>query len=250
MKKLLTALTMSLAITQVQAADSIRFGMEASYPPFEFIGENNELTGFDVDLATAICAEIKAECSFHNQPFDSLIPSLRFRRFDAIISGMDITPTRLEQVDFSAPYYENSAVFISAKSNNLTSPTDLKGKTIGVQNGSTHQAYVIDHLEKEGVQSRPYNSYQQALLEMSNGRIDAVFADTAVTKEWLASHGKDKFEVIGKEIKDPDYFGMGMGIATRKDDPLLDKINKGLMLVKENGTYDKLMNKYFEPVAK
>ena len=244
MKKLLTALTMTLAVTQVQAADTISFGMEATYPPFEFMNEKNELTGFDVDLANAICAELKTECEFKNQPFDSLIPGLKFRRFDAVISGMDITPARQEQVDFTQPYIENSAIFIAAKTG-VTSVEALKGKVVGVQNGSTHQTYLIDKLEKQGVQLRPYDSYQNALLDMTNGRLDAVFSDTAVAREWITTEGEGKYTTVGAEIKDADYFGIGMGIATRKDDELNGKLNKALASVKANGTYDKLVAKYF-----
>ena len=249
MKKLLTALTLSLTITQIQATDSIRFGLEATYPPFEFIGEDNKLTGFDVELANAICVEIKASCSFNIQPFDSLIPGLKFRRIDAVISGMDITPTRLEQVDFSDPYYENSAVFISAKSNNFSKADDFKGKTIGVQNGTTHQVYLIDTLEKQGAKLRPYDNVQNALLDLTNDRVDAVFSDTAVAKDWIAAKGKGKYTTVGKEVKDANYFGIGMGIATRKGNPLVEKLNKGLEKVKLSGVYQKLMTKYFDVIS-
>lgn len=258
MKKILTTLTLgatiAMAAGQAQAEDSIRFGMEATYPPFEFLNDKNELTGFDIDLANALCEELQAKCSFNNQPFDSLIPGLKFRRFDAIISGMDITPARQDQVDFSQPYYENSAVFIAAKPSEknagILSQEDLKGKTIGVQNGSTHQAYVIDKLEKQGVKVRPYDSYQNALLDMTNGRLDSVFADTAVAREWLETKAQGKYQVVSDEIKDPDYFGIGMGIAARKGDPLVSKLNAALAKVKQDGTYQKLYNKYFQTGAK
>lgn len=234
-----------------QAQESIRFGMEATYPPFEFINEKNELTGFDVELANAICAELEATCEFNNQPFDSLIPGLKFRRFDAVISGMDITPKRLKQVSFTQPYYENSAIFVSSKNisgknKNLSGQKDLTGKTVGVQNGSTHQAYLIDKLEAQGVKTRPYDSYQNALLDMTNGRVDAVFADTAVAREWLTQQSNGQYQTIGEEIKDADYFGIGMGIAARKGDPLVKKLNVALAQVKENGIYQQLHAKYFK----
>jgi arginine transport system substrate-binding protein len=107
------------------AAQTIRFATEASYPPFESI-DANKIVGFDVDLANALCKEIDATCTFSNQAFDSLIPSLKFRRIDAVMAGMDITPEREKQVLFSTPYYDNSALFIGQKGN---SPLDqLKGK--------------------------------------------------------------------------------------------------------------------------
>ncbi len=248
MKNLFSAILLALFVTQAYAGNTIRFATEPTYPPFEYIDENNQMTGFDIELAKALCKEIKAECSFSNQSFDSLIPSLKFRRFDAIISGMDITASRLEQVDFSNPYYENSAVFIAEKGK-ISGVDQLSKKTVGVQNGTTHQSYLINNFEKKGVKIRPYDSYQNALLDLTNGRIDAVFSDTAVAREWIISQDKKKFAIAGKEIKDPDYFGTGMGIAVRKNDPLRETLNKALEKVKLEGTYQKLLTKYFDPAS-
>ncbi len=247
MKKIVAAVALaSAALSSVALAqETIRFGMEATYPPFEFFNEKNELTGFDVELANAICAELDATCEFNNQPFDSLIPGLKFRRFDAVISGMDITPKRMEQVSFTQPYYENSAIFVAGINNEFKEAKDLIGKTVGVQNGSTHQAYLIDKLEKQGVKTRPYDSYQNALLDMTNGRVDAVFADTAVAREWLVQQSKGQYQTVGEEEKDANYFGIGMGIAARKGDPLVEKLNTALAQVKESGVYQQLHAKYF-----
>ena len=90
--------------------------------PFESIGANNEIVGFDIDLAKALCKQMQAECTFTNHAFDSLIPSLKFRKYDAVISGMDITPERSKQVSFTTPYYENSAVVIAKKDTYKTLP--------------------------------------------------------------------------------------------------------------------------------
>ncbi|KEQ14393.1 arginine ABC transporter substrate-binding protein [Endozoicomonas montiporae] len=233
----------------IQATETIRFGTEATYPPFEFLDENNELTGFDIDLAKAICAEIKAECTFSNQPFDSLIPSLRYRRFDAVIAGMDITPDRQEQVDFSMPYFENSASFVAAKNQPFKSAADLKGKAVGVQNGSTFQTYMIDKFEKHGVTIRPYETIQNAFLDMTNGRVDAVFSDTAVANDWLLERGKGEYGHLGETIRDAEYFGVGYGIAVRQKDALKDKIDTALSTLKANGTWQTIHDKYF-PEAK
>ena len=244
-KTFIVALALTVLSTTAQAQETIRFGMEATYPPFEFMNDKHELTGFDVDLANALCAELKTTCEFTNQPFDSLIPGLRFRRIDAVISGMDITPQRLQQVAFTEPYYENSAVFVGESKDKFTKAQDFIGRTVGVQNGSTHQAYLIDKLEKQGVKIRPYDSYQNALLDMMNGRIDGVFADAAVAREWLIQQETGKFQEIGAEITDTDFFGMGMGIATRKGDPLGEQLNTALKAVKANGTWKTLHAKYF-----
>ena len=115
MKKVLIAALLASVSLSATAAQTIRFATEASYPPFESIDANNKIVGFDVDLANALCKEIDATCTFSNQAFDSLIPSLKFRRIDAVMAGMDITPEREKQVLFTTPYYDNSALFIGQK---------------------------------------------------------------------------------------------------------------------------------------
>ena len=104
--------------------------------PFESLDQNNQIVGFDIDLAKALCQQMQAECTFTNNAFDSLIPSLKFRRYDAVISGMDITAERSKQVDFTQPYYANSAIVIAHKGE-YSDFSQLKGKRIGVENGTT-----------------------------------------------------------------------------------------------------------------
>jgi arginine transport system substrate-binding protein len=242
MKKLLIAAVLASVSLSASAADTIRFAMEASYPPFEFVDSGNKIQGFDVDLANAVCKEIQADCTFTNQAFDSLIPSLKFRRFDAVISGMDITPEREKQVAFTTPYYENSALFIAEKGK-FADLAALKGKRVGMQNGSTHQKYLMEkHPEITAV---PYDSYQNAVLDLKNGRLDAVFGDTAVVNEWLKQN--PNLSSVGEKITDKDYFGIGLGIAVRQNNTdLLKKLNDGLAKVKADGTYQTLYSKWFQ----
>ncbi len=241
MKKILVAAILATASLSASAADTIRFAMEASYAPFEYVDANNQIQGFDVDLANLLCKDIQATCTFSNQAFDSLIPSLKFRRIDAVISGMDITPDRQKQVSFTSPYYDNSAIFIAVKGK-FADVAALKGKRVGMQNGSTHQKYLLEkHPEITAV---PYDSYQNAVLDLKNGRLDAVFGDTAVVNEWLK---KDpNLSTIGEKITDKDYFGEGLGIAVRQNNSeLLNKLNGALAKAKQDGTYQTLYTKWF-----
>lgn len=241
-KSLLLVAAMGLLSTSVMAKE-VKFATEATYAPFEYLDDKNEFQGFDIDLARAICEQAKLECSFHNQAFDSLIPSLKFRRYDAAIAAMDVTPERAAQVDFSDIYYENTAVFVTRKGG-LKSPEELAQKTVGVQNGTSHQSYVLDNWNSKGVLSVPYASYQNAFLDMLNGRIDAVFADTAVAAEWLKQH--PEYAMLGDKVTDAKYFGTGFGMAVAKGNgELLAQLNAGLKAIKANGTYQKIYDKYF-----
>ncbi|QTF08055.1 arginine ABC transporter substrate-binding protein [Brenneria izadpanahii] len=241
MKKLLIATLLAGMTFGAAAADTIRFASSATYPPFESLDANNEIVGFDMDLAKALCKQMQATCTFTNQAFDSLIPALKFRRYDAVISGMDITPERSKQVAFTQPYYANSAVVIAQKGK-FSDFAAMKGKRIGMENGTTHQKYMNDkHPE---VQTVAYDSYQNAVLDLKNGRIDGVFGDTAVVNEWIKTN--PTLATVGEHITDPEYFGTGLGIAVRPNDKaLLEKLNKALDAIKADGTYQSINDKWF-----
>ena len=242
MKKLVLAALLASFTFGASAAEKINFGVSATYLPFESIGANNEIVGFDIDLAKALCKQMQAECTFTNHAFDSLIPSLKFRKYDAVISGMDITPERSKQVSFTTPYYENSAVVI-AKKDTYKTFADLKGKRIGMENGTTHQKYIQD--QHPEVKTVSYDSYQNAFIDLKNGRIDGVFGDTAVVTEWLKDN--PKLAAVGDKVTDKDYFGTGLGIAVRQGNTeLQQKLNTALEKVKKDGTYETIYNKWFQ----
>lgn len=241
MKKWILAAALATMAMSAHAAEKIRFASSATYPPFESLNRENQIVGFDIDLANALCQQLQAECTFTNNAFDSLIPSLKFRRFDAVISGMDITNERSKQVDFSQPYYANSALVIARKGK-FSDFTSLKGKRIGVENGTTHQKYLQEkHPE---ITTVAYDSYQNAILDMKNGRLDGVFGDTAVVNQWLKTNSD--LAPVGEHVTDKDYFGTGLGIAVRKgNDALRDKLNGALATLKSNGTLQQLNQKWF-----
>ncbi|PRD14751.1 arginine ABC transporter substrate-binding protein [Pantoea coffeiphila] len=242
MKKVVLAALLATISLGASAAQTIRFATEASYPPFEFVDADNKIQGFDVDLANALCREIGAECTFSNQAFDSLIPSLKFRRFDAVMAGMDITPEREKQVLFTNPYYDNSALFVVQKGK-VANIDALKGKRVGVQNGTTHQKYLSE--KQADIQLVPYDSYQNAILDLKNGRIDAVFGDTAVVNEWLKQN--PNLAALGEKVTDKSYFGTGLGIAVRQGNTELQgKFNAALDKVKADGTYKTIYSKWFQ----
>lgn len=239
MKKLLITSIIAMSTNVAFAGETITFAMEPTYPPFELTNEKGEVIGFEVDLAKAICAELKAECQFKKQSFDSLIAGLKFKRFDAIISAMDITPERSKQVLFSAPYYDSSASFIAVKGK-----ADLaSAKNIGVQNGTTFQQYISKNAKQYAM--KPYATLQSAILDLQNGRIDIVFGDTAVLSDALKKYNDLQF--VGDKVTDKAYFGNGFGIAVNKSNQtLLDKINSTLATIKSNGKYEQIYKAWMD----
>ncbi|CAO97218.1 arginine ABC transporter substrate-binding protein [Erwinia tasmaniensis] len=241
MKKVILAALLASAAFGTQAAEKIRFASSATYPPFESLNSENQIVGFDIDLANALCAQMKAECSFTNNPFDSLVPALKFRRYDAVISGMDITAERSKQVSFTQPYYANSAIII-AQQGKFTRVDQLKGKRVGVENGTTHQKYLQEkHPE---IVTVAYDSYQNAILDLKNNRLDGILGDSAVVGAWLKTN--PNLASVGEHITDSDFFGTGVGIAVRKDNAaLLAEFNAALDVLKANGTIEKLNQRWF-----
>ncbi|OOF70243.1 transporter substrate-binding domain-containing protein [Rodentibacter caecimuris] len=237
MKKLWITILLAGSSVGVNA-ESIRFIMEATYPPFESMDENGQLIGFDVDLAKAVCQELKVECQFTVQSFDALIPAVKAKKFDAAISSIDITESRAKQVAFSHSYYDSSAGFIGIKNK-----SDLaKAQVVGVQNGSTFQQYINQQAKQYTAKS--YGALPNSVLDLQNGRIDLIFGDTAVLSEWIKQDSNLTF--IGEKITNQQYFGQGFGIAVNKSNTaLLQKINQSLSALRENGRYQEIYDKWF-----
>lgn len=248
-KKILASLLCVLSCQAMAAPLNIRFAMEATYPPFESMSADGQIQGFDVDLAKAICASIKAECTFSNQAFNSLIPSVQIGKFDAIISAMSVTDERKQQVNFTNSYYEPTAAFVapmSAKEN----LNNIAGKVIGVQQGSTFESYLKDKYAGK-VTIKNYASVQDAFLDLISGRVDMVLADTPIVTDWLKKIDHvNQFGIVGQPIVDHTYFGTGYAIAVNKNNAdLLESLNQGLATVKKNGTLSKLYQSYFGHVG-
>jgi len=245
--KILSTLTglMLSAATFAAIPSPIKFAMEATYPPFESVDGTGQIKGFDVDIANALCQQMKAQCTFSNQPFDSLIPSLQIGKFDALISGLGITPERQKQVAFSDSYYQPSGSFVAASAKHYKL-SDMPGKTIGAQIGSTFATYLQEKYGSQ-VTIKTYASIQDAFLDLNAGRLDAVIADTPIAQAWLKQNDNSKnYSIVDKPVIDPVYFGTGYGIAVKKDNTeLLAALNKALATIKANGTYAKITKEYF-----
>ena len=132
-----------MAGSAMAEGEKIVIGTEGAYPPFNNLEADGTLTGFDVDIAKALCVEMKAECTFVTQDWDGIIPALLAKKFDAIVASMSITPERLEKVDFSEKYYNTGPAIVVPKDSPITdaTPEGMAGKSLGAQSSTTHSIY-------------------------------------------------------------------------------------------------------------
>jgi arginine transport system substrate-binding protein len=245
---LLAAFTFIVANANAEPPTPVQkltFATEATYPPFESTDAKGRLQGFDIDIVNALCKEMHAQCTITNQAFDSLIPSLQLGKYSAIIGAMNITEERAKQVDFTQPYYKNTASIVTTAANAVQLNKALGGNTIGVQSGTTFIQYLNDTYGNS-VTVNTYASAQAAFLDLTSGRIAAVMGDTPIIMTWLKKQKPGAYVLVGKPIDNEKYFGQGYGIAVRKGDvALLQQLNQAINTIKKNGAYNKIVQHYF-----
>ena len=188
-KRLAAAASAALFVAMASAAmadgEKIVIGTEGAYPPFNNLEADGTLTGFDIDIAKALCAEMKAECTFVTQEWDGAIPALMAKKFDAFVASMSITEERKQQVDFTNKYYNTPPAIAVPKDSPITEATEaaLAGKTLGAQSSTTHSNYAEAHMK--GADIKLYPTADEYKLDLANGRIDAAIDDVVVLSEWL-----------------------------------------------------------------
>jgi len=241
-KKLLLAAAASLVFSaNALAVDKYKVGIEGAYPPFNNKNASGQVVGFDYDIAMALCAKMKAECEVVTSDWDGIIPALNAKKYDFIVSSMSITDDRKQAVDFTDPYYSNKQQFVAKKGVDFkTDIESLKSKKLGTQRSTQAATWLEDNV---GGDIALYDTQENAYLDLSSGRVDALLADKYAIYGWLKDDpaGKD-YEFKGNPINEDDK----VGIALRKgESDLRTKLNLALKEIKEDGTYKKINDKYF-----
>ena len=253
MKKLLAALTVALLAVSAGAAhakdwSTVRFGVDASYAPFESKAPDGKLVGFDIDLGNEICKRLNAKCVWVEQDFDGMIPGLKAKKFDGVLSSMTITPQRAEQIAFSAKLFNTPTRLVAKKGSSLAPTADaLKGKSVGVEQGTIQETYAKENWAPKGVNVVPYQNQDQVYADLISGRLDAALQD-AVQADigFLKTPRGAGFQFAGKDIIDAKILGNGAGIGLRKEDEdLKTKVDKAIADMIKDGTYKKIESRYF-----
>ena len=255
MKNSIKGLLMGLAITgatfaapatadeidAVKSKGELAIALTGAYPPFSLINDKNEVVGFDVSVGKEIARRIGVKAKIVTTAWDGILAGLLANKYDTIIGSMSITPKRQKMVDFVGPYYSaGRAVFVRGDGN-VQALADLKGKTIGVTLGETHEKWA----RKQGDMNwtlKTYKGLPELLLELDHKRIDALIIDSIPGRVAIKKNNQNM-----RELNTPEIEGgaVGAGMAIRKGNPKLHAaMTAALAAMKADGTYEKIAVKW------
>lgn len=273
MKKIVSALALGamMAVAAAGAANAkewktVRIASEGAYPPWNATDTSGKLTGFEVDLGNDLCKRMKVTCEFVAQDWDGIIPALQQGKYDAIMSAMTITDERKKVIDFSVPYGTEPSVFAVMADSPLAKSLKLgddrvdlndqgkakpvlekladalKGKAVGVQVSTIQADFMDKHLPK--VTMRTYDKIDNAGIDLSSGRVDAMLGDRSVV-EAVVKATPDKMVIVGPNFIG-GVIGEGMGVGLRKDTADLKAMfDKAIAEALKDGTVKKLSTQHF-----
>jgi polar amino acid transport system substrate-binding protein len=214
----------------------IRIAMSGAYPPFNFVNDQNEVVGFDPAIGAEIAKRMGLEVEIVTTAWDGIIGGLLANKYDAIVGSMTITAERDEVVDFVGPYYSDKRAIFSNPGSGIASLDDLKGKKVGLTLGETHE----DWAREKGYNVSTYKGLPELLLELENGRVDAIVNDSIAAILAMGAKGQE-FEMFGDPTTEP----FGAGIAIRQGNPeLAAAMQKALDDLMADGTYLTIAEKW------
>ena len=238
------------ATAPVQAEDVIRFGLAAEpYPPFSTKDSAGNWVGWEVDLRDAVCAELKAKCTWVEVAWDGIIPALQEKKFDVIWSSMSITDERKKVIDFTDKYYTSAAVWVGAKSDTRTldpaKPSSMDGVLVAAQSATTHASFMQKYFNGHA-ELKLYDTLDNETADLKAGRVDLLMAGAIQIADWLKSPDGADYEIKVKLPHD-QLFGHGDGAGLRKEDAeLKNKLNGAIAAVRASGQYKQITDKYFD----
>lgn len=224
------------------SSDKIVVGLDDSFPPMGYRDENNELVGFDIDLAKAAAEKMGVEVEFQPIDWDSKELELNSDKIQLIWNGFSITEERQATMEFTKPYLNNRMLIAVPEGSDIKTKADLAGKNVGVQDGSS----AVDAIEKDEIHNEfasmpTYDTNLLALADLEVGRVDAVVIDEVVVKDYISKNPDKKFALL-----DEDFGSEVYGIAAKKGNTeLIDKLQKALDEMSADGTAAEISEKWF-----
>jgi len=226
-------------LDEIKAAGKIILGTSADYPPYEFhktVDGKDKIVGWEMEMAEEIAKDLGVKLEIKESAFENLIADLNAKKVDFVISAMTITDKRKENVDFSEPYWQGGQSVLVLKENAglYKTAADFKGKTIGVQLGTTGEE---EAKKIEGAKIKPVDKFEATILDLLAGKVDAVVCGYTVGKNYEKNNPKLSLVVeLNSELN---------GVAFRKGDKeLVEAVNASLKKLTSDGRLEKLVQKY------
>ncbi|WP_372071779.1 ABC transporter substrate-binding protein [Tistrella mobilis] len=213
----------------------MKIAMSGAYPPFNFVNDRNEVVGFDAAIGREIAKRIGVEGRIVTTAWDGILAGLLAKKYDTIVGSMTITPEREKVVDFVGPYYHAGRAVFVTETSDVKSLADLKGKTVGVTLGETHEKWAR---AQDGWSVRTYKGLPELLLELKAGRVQAIVNDNIPVRVAIKENGEKL-----RQLDTPDIEGgaVAIGIAIRKNNPDLHAaMQTALDEMMADGTYEKI----------
>ena len=229
-----------LSLQKVKDAGKFVLGLDATFKPMGYTDENNEIVGFDIDLAEAVCEKLGVELVKEPINWDTKEQDLSVGKIDCIWNGLSVSPSREEAFNLSEPYMKNAMVFVVPESSDINSVDDLAGKKVIVQNGSTAQDTLAASQLAANMEISSIATNVEALQQMDINLVDAVFMDEVVAQYEIQNSGK-AYRILDEGLSEEEY-----AIAFRKEDQALrDEVQKILSELKADGTVGEISTKWF-----
>ena len=229
-----------------KAPAKIVVGLDDEYPPMGFKDESNQIVGFDVDLAKETAKRLGSEVEFKAIDWSSKEAELKSGRIDVLWNGLDITPERQENMLFSDPYMDNRQIIFvrNGDTQGITSETDLAGKAVGTQAGSTAETYITSKadLRNSFKEFKAYGDYISAFMDLENGRIDAVVCDEIVGRYYISKHPEGLQAINNVTVGPVSEFGIAFA---KENTALKDQVQNAFNEVIKDGTATKISNQWF-----
>jgi polar amino acid transport system substrate-binding protein len=253
MNVVVSSIVLSFMMASLAMAETLRVGMECTYHPFNYRDSSGKLQGYDVDVAKEVAVRIGAELTFVCQKWDGMIPALLANKFDIVVASMSITNKRKKKIDFSYPYRVSIGQFIGPKSKNLKlfnadGSLNLKGFNgvrIGIERATTYANWIEAKVPDADIAF--YDSNEAMYLDLKAGRVDAIMTNPMKAfLRFLSKPDGAGYEVVGPQLAEEEYFGIGVGIGMRKgNDALMARLDKALKSMTKDGSLERFAKKIF-----
>lgn len=228
------------SLKKVLDSGKLILGLDATFKPMGYTDENDEIVGFDIDVAEEVCARMGVELVKEGINWETKEQDLNAGRIDCIWNGMSVSPSRAEEMNLSEPYMTNAMVFVVPANSDITAMDQLSDKIIGVQNGSTAEEILMASEIGSTITEQPMATNIEALQQMELGLVDAVFLDSIVANYEITAAGKD-YKVLPDGLEEEEY-----AIGFRKaDQALRDEVQKILSEMKADGKLGEISTEWF-----